>query len=95
MVKTYHEENKPITIGQWFETEQTPGDGEGQGCLVCCSPWGHEELDMTWWLKNNNNKKFEQTFHQRRHTYGTKVTPKCYSLANASWSHSKILLHTY
>ena len=21
--------------------EQTPGDGEGQGTLVCCSPWGH------------------------------------------------------
>ena len=21
------------------EFEQTPGDGEGQGRLVCCSPW--------------------------------------------------------
>ena len=21
--------------------EQTPGDGEGQGSLVCCSPWSH------------------------------------------------------
>ena len=20
--------------------EQTPGDSEGQGSLVCCSPWG-------------------------------------------------------
>ena len=27
--------------------EQTPGDGEGQGCLACCSSWGHKELDMT------------------------------------------------
>ena len=27
--------------------EQTLGDGEGQGGLVCCSPWGHKELDMT------------------------------------------------
>ena len=27
--------------------EQTPGDGEGQGSLVCCSPWGHKESDMT------------------------------------------------
>ena len=26
---------------------QTLGDGEGQGGLVCCSLWGHEELDMT------------------------------------------------
>ena len=22
------------------ESEQTPGDGEGQGSLACCSPWG-------------------------------------------------------
>ena len=34
--------------------EQTPGDGEEQGSLVCCSPWGHKELDMTEWLNNNN-----------------------------------------
>ena len=29
------------------ESEWTPGDGEGQGGLACCSPWGHKELDMT------------------------------------------------
>ena len=23
------------------EFEQTPGDNEGQGSLVCCSPWGY------------------------------------------------------
>ena len=28
----------------------TPGVGDGQGGLVCCSPWGHKELDMTEWL---------------------------------------------
>ena len=27
--------------------EQTPGDGEGQGSLACCSPRGHKESDMT------------------------------------------------
>ena len=27
--------------------EQTPGDSEGQGRLVCCSPWGHKDSDMT------------------------------------------------
>ena len=27
--------------------EQTPGDGEGQGSLVCYSLWGYKELDMT------------------------------------------------
>ena len=29
------------------EFEQAPGVGDGQGCLVCCSPWGHKESDMT------------------------------------------------
>ena len=29
------------------ESEQTLGDGEGQGSLACCSPWGHKESDMT------------------------------------------------
>ena len=33
--------------------EWTPGDGEGQGSLVCCSAWGREELDTTEWLNNN------------------------------------------
>ena len=29
------------------EFEQTPGDCEGQGSLVCWSPWGHKESDTT------------------------------------------------
>ena len=29
------------------EFGQTLGDGEGQGGMVCCSPWGCKELDMT------------------------------------------------
>ena len=29
------------------EFEQTLGDGEGQGSLACCNPWGRKELDMT------------------------------------------------
>ena len=27
------------------EFEQTPGGGEGQGNLLCYSPWGHKESD--------------------------------------------------
>ena len=38
-----------------YEFEQTPWDGEGQGSLVCCSPWGRKELDMIEWLNNSNN----------------------------------------
>ena len=37
------------------ESEQTPGDGEGQGSLACCSPWGHKESDMTEQLHNETH----------------------------------------
>ena len=30
-----------------YEFQQVPEDGEGQGSLACCSPWGCKELDMT------------------------------------------------
>ena len=42
-----------------LEFEQTPGDGEGQGSLVCCSPWGHKESDMTLLLNNNKGCPYE------------------------------------
>ena len=29
------------------ESEQVPGDSEGQRSLACCSPWGHKESDTT------------------------------------------------
>ena len=29
------------------EFEQALGDGEGQGSLVCCSPWDHKVSDKT------------------------------------------------
>ena len=35
------------------EFEQAPGDGEGQGSLVCCSPWGRKESQLTEWLNKN------------------------------------------
>ena len=30
-----------------FAFEQTLGDSEGQGSLVCCSPQGYKESDIT------------------------------------------------
>ena len=36
------------------ESGQTPEDGEGQGSLVCRSPWGHKELASTEWLNNHS-----------------------------------------
>ena len=40
MVGWHHWHNAP-------EFEQTPGDSEGRGSLMCCSPWICKESDMT------------------------------------------------
>ena len=32
-------------------------NGEGQRSLVCCSPWGRKELDMTYGLNNDERVK--------------------------------------
>ena len=37
------------------EFEQALGDGERQGGLACCSPWGRKESDTTKCLNNNNH----------------------------------------
>ena len=50
-------ENETVGWHHWLdghELEQAPGDGEGQGSLACCSPWGHKEMGMIDWLNNNN-----------------------------------------
>ena len=43
-------EEKMVGWHHWLnehEFEQTPGDSEGQGSLVCCSPWCCKKSDMT------------------------------------------------
>ena len=39
MVGWYHRLNG-------HEFDKTLGNGEGQGSLACCSPWGRQESDM-------------------------------------------------
>ena len=34
-----------MSLSKLWEDEQALGDG--QGSLVCCSPWGHKVLDKT------------------------------------------------
>ena len=41
------------------EFEQTPRNGEGQGSLAYCSPWGHKESKATQPLNNSNNGTFQ------------------------------------
>ena len=38
------------------EFQQATEDGEGQGSLACCSPWGRKESDTTYQLNNRNKK---------------------------------------
>ena len=38
------------------EFEQTPGDSEGQGNLVCFSSWGPKESDKIWQLKKKEKR---------------------------------------
>ena len=38
------------------EFEQTLGDGDGQGDLAGCSPWGCRESCTTWPLNNNKDQ---------------------------------------
>ena len=44
------------------EFEQTLADGEGRGSLVCCSPRGFKELDITERLNINNWAKMARTW---------------------------------
>ena len=59
--KDWRQEEKVMTEDEmvgwhhWLnghEFEQAPGDGEGQGSLVCYRPWGHKESDTTERLNN-------------------------------------------
>ena len=46
-------EEKMVGRHHWLdghEFEHTPGVGDGQRSLACCSPWGRKELDTTEWL---------------------------------------------
>ena len=41
---------------QWTWVWVNSGSCDRQGGLVCCSPWGHKDLDMTEWLNWTTEK---------------------------------------
>ena len=73
------EEEKGTTEDEMFEWyywlsghefKQTPGDGEGQGSLACCSPQSHKESDTTEWLNKQQRcyasvREIKQWYQQR------------------------------
>ena len=48
-----------ITDSMDMSLSKLLGDGEYQGSLVCCSPWGHKESNMTEWLNNNRKPQLQ------------------------------------
>ena len=65
--KYWRQKEKGVTEDETFgghhqinghEYEQTLGDNEGQGSLVCCSPCGCKDFNTTERLNNNNNNNF-------------------------------------
>ena len=65
------------------------GVGDGEGGLVCCSPWGHKELDMTEQL-NWIPKRYAFGRPNFVHNDKYRANIKCKNSANASY-HKKIL----
>ena len=58
MVGRHHRLNGP-------EFEQALGDGDGQGSLVCCSPWGRKELDTTALVDREPSKEVNHPTQSR------------------------------
>ena len=85
------EEKEDEVIGwpQWlngYESEQTLGNSERQGSLMCRSPWGHEESDTTEWL-NNSYKEIIINY------LGViTVLWLCFSKNSLSWCYWKVLI---
>ena len=71
---------------KWHEIEQTLGDSEGQGSLVCCSPWGHKELDMTGRL-NNSNTLIVKVCRDGVPRHKNLIHWYCPAINNCVWSH--------
>ena len=56
------------------EFERTLGDGEGQGSLACCSPWGHKESDTTDRLNNKQLfSELNEIIHLKNSTMFEKI----------------------
>ena len=112
--KDWSQEEKGITedemvgLHHWFgghKFEQAPEVGDGQGGLMCCSPWVWKELDMTGRLKNNSNHYvIHKSFSIHKwNTIDTLLIPKNYSRdlghidqnSIHSWSEKPVMRNEY
>ena len=70
--------------------EQTLGVADGQGSLVCCSPWGHKESDTTErvnWTKLNSMQLFSWSISkfQEIHIFIIFIIPILFSTILVWW----------
>ena len=94
--KDWRQEEKGMTEDEmvgwhhWLdghEFGQAPGVGDGQGSLLCCSPWDHKESDMT--------KQLNWRTNDAEHTFMCSLIPHTHSLKKClfkSFVHLKILV---
>ena len=68
MVGWHHWVMDHHSLSNGHEFEQTQGDAEGQGSLVCCSPRGRQEPDKTEQLNNKELQNREQYLSSQRFT---------------------------
>ena len=65
-----------------------PGVGDGQGSLVCCSPWGHKESDTT--------ERLNWTDHHRATVFKTQTLllglPHSHFIHPFSWNYRVCLI---
>ena len=62
------------------EFEQAPGVADGQGSLVCCSPWGRKESDTT--ATELNHWQTEKQVSGQGYVYFFSISP--HSVQNPS-----------
>ena len=85
------------------ESEQTPGDTEGQGSLACCSPWGYKESGMTERLNSNKSmtiptnkgKPSNPIPKLEAHSVGGVGTTRNHSDETCSWESSRSTLTSF
>ena len=79
-----------------YEFEQALGDSGGQISLVCCSLWGHKELDKTERLSKDNDS--EELWQEPAGGRGLrKASPAVRPLPAASlgWAPSALFTHSH
>ena len=69
------------------EFEQALGDGEGQGSLMCCSPWGCKDSDKTENL-NKSSKSIQIKIRKKEKGMCGQLQEKPGTNFTSQWSHT-------